>query len=63
VINVNEAELMKMAERLARIYRLSDTDPKSIDPYEKERLYALASQYPEIHYAALEINDARFKSR
>lgn len=60
---MTEADINKAAEELARIYWLSDTDPKSIDPYEKERLYALASQYPEIHYAALEINDARFKSR
>jgi hypothetical protein len=48
-------EVMKAANKLATIYRLTDTNPRSIDPMEKERLYVLANQYREIHYLALKI--------
>ena len=60
---MTELELKKAAMELAEIYRLSDENPRAIDPNEKERLYALASRYPEAHYIALEINNACFRSR
>jgi hypothetical protein len=60
---MTEAEIKKAAMELAEIYRLSDENPKAIDPEEKEQLYALASRFPQIHYTALDINNMRSKRR
>jgi|GEM_PF-6777653 len=54
-------ELLKEAQKLAAVYRLSDTNPRGIDPVEKERLYGLAGRFPKIHYEALRINNVRNK--
>jgi hypothetical protein len=56
---MTKEEIIREAEKLAAIYRLTDTNPRSIDPAEKERLYCLAGRYREIHYEALRINNAR----
>lgn len=56
MIVLTQADILEAANKLATIYRLTDTNPRSIDPMEKERLYALADRFPEIHYQALKIN-------
>ena len=61
--DITQSELLKAAKELAKIYYLTDTNPRAIDRDKKERLYALASRYPEAHYIALEINNACFRSR
>ncbi len=60
---LTEKEINQAIKELAIIYRLSDTNPRSINPIDKERLYALAGQNPEIHYEALAINNNRDKGR
>lgn len=47
-------EISNAAEELAALY--NDAEQTRIDPDEKARLYALARQFPEVHYKALEIN-------
>ncbi len=59
---MTEAEIKKAAMELAEIYRLSDENPKAIDPNEKERLYELSSRFPQIHYIALRINSSCARS-
>lgn len=63
MINVTELELKKAALELAKIYRLTDENPRAIDRDRKEQLYALASRFPQIHYTALDINNMRSKRR
>jgi len=60
---LTQSEINKAAKKLASIYHLTDTNPRAINPIDKERLYALAGQNPEIHYAALAINNKRDKGR
>jgi len=52
---MTKEEIIREAEKLAAIYRLTDTNPRSIDPAEKERLYCLAGRFPEIHHMARRI--------
>jgi hypothetical protein len=59
---VTELELKKAAVELAKIYRLTDENPRAIDPNEKERLYELSSRFPQIHYIALRINSSCARS-
>ena len=47
-------EVLKAAKELAQIY--NSVENTRVDPVEKEKLYYLAVQYPEIHYQALRIN-------
>ena len=54
------SRLFISAKKLAKIYDSMDRGYR-IDPVEKERLYALAAKYPQIHYQALIINRKRLK--
>jgi hypothetical protein len=55
---VTETAIIQAAKELAAIYA-ADTFTR-VDPYEKERLYGLATRCPKIHYEALKINRERF---
>jgi len=59
---VTELELKKAAVELAKLYRLTDENPRAIDPEQKEYLYILASKHPKIHYLALQINGSCARS-
>lgn len=60
--HLSSTELL-MSQRLANLYRLMDSDCRSVNNEDIHELYGAASKNPDIHYMALDINKGYYKSK